>query len=1092
MTAENDHERGLIGEARHAHLTEQLVVHDRSGWHRARRITRLGLLTLLGVAVVALVFLWLLRKPIAENYIARELEKRGVQATYTIDKVGLHNQQISNITIGDPRHPDLVARKALVQMRIKWNGSVQVYRIAARGAHLNGRLLKTGKVSWGQIDKLLPAPSGKPFRLPDVVLDIADSTIRLDTPYGRLGFAIAGRGNLTGGFKGRLATASPHLDVGACALDRLKSNVAIGVVARRPQVLGPVAAQSLNCPSSRMAMVAPRFEVDSNFAEAFTDFNGKGRLAVSSFTAGDNGLANLVANVGFKGSATDARGNFDLAAQRARLAAIYADRTRLRGAYRLQAGKGALAVVADYGANSASLAQPMIASLNSPLDAASATPLGPIAKAIAAAIRRTARNFDATGKLRLVNFPGGGGVRIESADAHGPGGATIRVAGREGVNYYWPSGKIRVDSDISMGGGGLPRAEISLSQPRNGAPMSGEARIAPYAAGGARAALAPVIFRAGRDGSTEVSTTALLSGPFSGGRVDDLRIPISGRIGGPAGGFAFGRGCIEARFRRLQAGALRLGATRLPICPTGPAILYQRSDGTLGVGAEARNLRLAGSLGQSPFALNAGTARLNGTDTFALARVALQLGKATSPVKVQAASLTGRFNGGAVAGKFGGATATIGRVPLKLSDADGAWTYRNAFLDIHGALTVSHLAAEPNFYPLRSNDVHFRLGGDRVTATGTLHHPGTGLLVSDVSIEHRVSTGEGEALLDVPGIRFGPNFQPEGLTRLTQGVVALVNGGLSGRGRIAWSGGGEVSSTGDFTLNDMDLAAPFGPVTGMTGTIHFTDLLGLETAPGQTMTVASINPGILVENGVIRYQLLPDRLVKIERGEWPFMGGRLVLQETILNFAKPAAKRLTFEVVGLDAHTFVGSMGFKEIDASGTFDGVLPMIFDENGGRIVGGRLDSRPGGGFIQYNGVVNKANLGTMGNIAFEALRDLRFKSMIIRLDGDLAGEFVTRSTIDGVGLGSTGTQKIIKSLLSKIPLKLNLTIRGPFRGLIATAKAFRDPRQVIEEVLPRPLDEIPGITTEVRRKDEEQQQTQTPVEENIQTKPPTPTTK
>ena len=123
--------------------------------------------------------------------------------------------------------------------------------------------------------------------------------------------------------------------------------------------------------------------------------------------------------------------------------------------------------------------------------------------------------------------------------------------------------------------------------------------------------------------------------------------------------------------------------------------------------------------------------------------------------------------------------------------------------------------------------------------------------------------------------------------------------------------------------------------------------------------------------------------------------------------------------------------------------------------------------------------------------SLRDLRFKSMIVRLDGDLAGEFVTRSTIDGVGLGSTGTQRIIRSLLSKIPLKLNLTIRGPFRALIATAKAVRDPRQVIQEVLPRPLDEIPGIVTEVRRKDEDKTQTQTPVEEPVKTNPPaTPT--
>ena len=151
---------------------------------------------------------------------------------------------------------------------------------------------------------------------------------------------------------------------------------------------------------------------------------------------------------------------------------------------------------------------------------------------------------------------------------------------------------------------------------------------------------------------------------------------------------------------------------------------------------------------------------------------------------------------------------------------------------------------------------------------------------------------------------------------------------------------------------------------------------------------------------MIRYQLLPDQLVKVERGEWPFMGGRLILQETILNFGRPTAKRLTFEVVGLDAKTFVDTLGFKEIDATGTFDGVLPMIFDEDGGRIVGGRLDARPGGGTLAYNGVVNKANLGMMGNIAFDALRDLRFRSMIVRLDGDLAGEFATRLTIDGVG--------------------------------------------------------------------------------------------
>jgi len=130
-------------------------------------------------------------------------------------------------------------------------------------------------------------------------------------------------------------------------------------------------------------------------------------------------------------------------------------------------------------------------------------------------------------------------------------------------------------------------------------------------------------------------------------------------------------------------------------------------------------------------------------------------------------------------------------------------------------------------------------------------------------------------------------------------------------------------------------------------------------------------------------------------------------------------------------------------------------------------------------------------MGGIAFDALRDLRFKSMIVRLDGDLAGEFATRLTIDGVALGQTGTQKIIRGLLKRIPLKMNVTIRGPFRALIATAKAFRDPRTIISDVLPRPLDEVPGIVTEVRRREEEQTQTQTPPDEKItQTPTPAPT--
>jgi hypothetical protein len=491
---------------------------------------------------------------------------------------------------------------------------------------------------------------------------------------------------------------------------------------------------------------------------------------------------------------------------------------------------------------------------------------------------------------------------------------------------------------------------------------------------------------------------------------------------------------------------------------------------------------LNGRLGSSPLHLAAAGGQVIGKQ-FAVNRLALRLGRAASPMALDAARLTGNFAG---FGKLSGARATIGTVPVLLSDAAGSWRFKGGTLSLSGSSLVTDRDANARFYPLRTDNLHLTVGGDYVRASGGLRHEG--VLVTDVSIEHRLSTGAGHANLDIPGLTFGPNLQPDEITRLTEGVIALVNGTISGHGQINWTANGKVTSSGDFSTAGLDLAAPFGPVTGLAGTVHFSDLLGLTTPPGQVLTVRSINPGILVENGVIRYQLLPNQLVKIERGDWPFMGGRLILHETVLNFARPTAKRLTFEVVGLDAHTFVQSLGFKELDATGTFDGVLPMIFDENGGRIVGGRLDSRTPGGELAYNGVVNKANLGMMGNIAFNALRDLRFKSMIIRLDGDLAGEFAARMSIDGLGIGQTNqTQKIIRNLLSKIPMRLNVNITGPFRALIATAKSVSDPRQVIKDVLPRPLEDVPGITTEVRRIEENQQQAQTPVNEQVNTAPP-----
>jgi hypothetical protein len=1036
---------------------------------------------ILALLLLVLALVWIERRPIATHFLKNEFEKRGVQARYHLDKVGFRTQQVSDLVIGDPNHPDLVARRATIEMRLKLDGSFRVYRVVARGVRLRGRLVH-GKVSWGQIDKLLPPPSNKPFALPDIVLDVADSSIALGTPFGAVGVALEGNGRLSGGFKGRVAVASPRLAPGRCTAVDVHTNVAVSVVARHPKVDGPVTLASFTCPASRFYVVAPRFDAKASFNESFTSVDGSGRMAIGTVTAGANGLAAFVGDITYKGSLASVSGQVKLSAQRSRMATVTAERTRLNGGYHLGLRDGTFALSADFAADNSTLDPKMLDSVTVPLASAAGTPIGPVATSISNAIGRTASRFNAAGEIRVVNFPGGGGARVTSADIKGQNGASAHIAGGSGVTFYWPSGLIRIDGTIDMAGGGLPSGRVTLNQPRPGGPLRGVADFEPYTAGGERLALAPIRFGPGPGGATAVSTIALLDGPFPNGRVRALRLPIQGRLG-PGGAFAVGTTCAVVSFSYLQLSTLQLGPTRLPVCPVGPAMLYKRDGGSVVAGARVNAPVLNGRLGSSPLHLAASNGQVSGKSFF-FNSLALRLGKPSSPIVFDATRLNGSFAGSNLKGNLTGGKAKIGTVPLLITDAAGTWQYRQSVLSVAGGLMVSDVDPDARFYPLKSNDVRLTVGGDYVRATGSLHHPASGTLVANVNIEHKLSTDAGHASLNVPGLAFGPNFQPDELTRLTEGVIALVNGTVTGQGLVNWGPSGEVTSSGDFSTANMDLAAPFGPVAGLTTTMHFTNLLELETAPHQVATIASINPGIPVENGTVRYQLLPNNLVRIERGEWPFMGGKLILDETVLNFGTPSAKRLTFELQGFDAKQFVDSLGFQGIELSGTFDGVLPMIFDESGGRIVGGRLDSRPPGGELKYTGTRPQ---GLTPGIAFDLFSDIKYKTMVVRLNGDLAGEFATTMTIDGVSFGQTHglVAGLVHRIFSQLPVRLNLNINGPFRALIQMAKAFKDPTEVIAPVMPFPIDS-PALKVEVLSTTKNEEQTTQPASQSAKPSP------
>ena len=111
-----------------------------ASWSRRRRIA-------LGIALVvlaALIGLWVERKPIASRVISGELTKRGVVARYDVRDLGFGRQRLTNVVIGDPADPDLVADWLETRTRIGLDGAslvgVRAGRVRLRGRMIDGRL----------------------------------------------------------------------------------------------------------------------------------------------------------------------------------------------------------------------------------------------------------------------------------------------------------------------------------------------------------------------------------------------------------------------------------------------------------------------------------------------------------------------------------------------------------------------------------------------------------------------------------------------------------------------------------------------------------------------------------------------------------------------------------------------------------------------------------------------------------------------------------------------------------------------------------------------------------------------------------------
>jgi len=1025
------------------------VAEDQQGEPTARISSR-RLRAALAIGLVAgagLLTVWVERRPIATRFIDRELTRRGVPARYRVADLGLGRQRLTNVVIGDPRRPDLTADWVETRTEVGFGG-VRLAGVRAGRVRLRGRLLD-GRLSLGAVDRLLPPPSGAPFALPALDAAVADARATLATPLGAVGLRLAGRGVLNDGFAGRLRAIAPTLGRPGCAGTGLVADLAVQVTDAAPRIAGPVRADALACGGATVA--GPRGAIDVVLSPALDRWRGSTDLSSGTVRHPALRAATARAQVRFAGTVAATGGRLALGLADARAAQISARGSALTGAFgvgRAPFFNGRLAL------RSAAVR----ASLPFPTTLRE-TPVAPVAAAGLAAARRALARFDADASVRLRQDRQGPSALVSTLSADAASGARLRLGGGEGLSWT-RAGGVRLAAALSVGGGGLPALRTAVSRGPDGI-LRGTASSTRYAAGGGALTLAPTRFVLGPR-SSRVAGGVILSGPLGDGRVEELSIPLDLRWSAD-GAWAAAPGCTRAAFRTLRVGGLDLDAGSAAVCATGPALLVGRG-GRLRGGGRLLPIELTGRLGSSPVTLAAAGGRVTLADRrLTLSDPAVRLGGGDRVSRLDAVSLSVAPGAGGAAGRVEGLGGQLANVPLVVSEGAGDWRFAGGRLTLAGRATVSDAQGSPRFQPMHSRDLSLTLADNRIAVDGGLAEPISGVRVAGVAIRHDLGSGRGSADLTVPGIAFGDRLQPDRLTRLTFGVIADVKGVVSGAGRIDWGPAG-VTSTATFRTAGLDLAAAFGPVTGLTGEIRFADLLALRSAPGQIVTIASINPGVPVTNGTVRYATLPDARVAVEGGRWPFAGGTLSLDPTLLDFSRPTDRRLTFHVAGVRAGEFLQQFDFENLNATGTFDGVLPMVFDESGGRIEAGSLRVREGGGTIAYAGELNRRNLGFWGDLAFQSLRSLRYRSLTVALNGPLAGEMVTDVRFAGVQQGQGARSNFLIRRLQRLPLVFNVRVTAPFRGLIDSAQSFYDPSRLIRRNLPallqRQTDPTPAV--------------------------------
>ena len=717
-------------------------------------------------------------------------------------------------------------------------------------------------------------------------------------------------------------------------------------------------------------------------------------------------------------------------------------------------------------------------------------PFGPTFAAAEATLDRAADRFDLAVPLQLRSDQAGSFMLLAApAEARASTGTVLQLAplrqDMAAIQLDLRTLNLQGAVALNLQGGGAPHVAMLLDTmswaPEAPFEADGTLSLANWRSAGAEIAAQDMrigirVNPAG-DGVIDLGGPMRVSGPLGDGRVEDLIADLDIGVHWGAGWrVSTGRPCLPIQLRSLATAGLAFERGAFSLCAAQGALIAADARGRLSGGFAIERLGLQGRMAgpdAQPARLSARrvAGRFGGVEGDILLALSadaptlridmeedralnLVLARITADARINESwRIDGTFEQGGLSDPTlpGAVSAIAGRWSAAPED-DAAVIRVSAAEALLQANRPASDAERPMFNPLRLVEVNAVLREGQLNADGAIVLEARARRLAQFTAQHALDAGAGGARISAPDIVFSETLQPYDLSELARGVVDNVSGPAAAEATLSWTRE-EMRSAARVRLNGVSLTSATIPVIeNVSGEIVFDDLFQLTTPPGQEVRVGRLNPGVAVENGRVRFQLLPEGAISIEQAEFGFASGVLSMRPEIIKLGEDQVEIL-LSLRDVDASALIDTLNVPDLEATGRIEGAFPLRLTRRSAIITDGVLRAAPGGGRISYTGDAGEETTGVT-RIAFDALRDFRYEVLSLTLNGDLNDEIVSDIEFSGENSGEPIDLSNMIDLagvgnvsMTGVPFRFNVRVTAPFRSLANTAATIINPGSLLE---------------------------------------------